>query len=115
MRRELEQQQEACSARLFARHASAGHPASDPIFILGLPLAGSTLLEQILASHSQIDGTLELPNIMALAHRLRGRKASSGRVRQPINRKDQHAWNPSEPWLGDLKEPSLKNWVRALG
>jgi hypothetical protein len=48
-------------------------------FILGLPRAGSTLLEQILASHSQIDGTLELPNILALAHRLRGRKAGQSR------------------------------------
>jgi len=46
-----------------------------PLFIVGMPRAGSTLLEQILASHSQVDGTLELPNILSLAHRLRGRKA----------------------------------------
>ena len=85
MSRELERQQEACSAQLFARHAGAGHPAPDPIFILGLPRAGSTLLEQILASHSQIDGTLELPNIMALAHRLRGRKASSSRYPEVLH------------------------------
>ncbi|WP_298633063.1 tetratricopeptide repeat-containing sulfotransferase family protein [uncultured Umboniibacter sp.] len=48
-----------------------GAQANDPIFIVGLPRAGSTLLEQILASHSQVDGTLELPNILALVHQLR--------------------------------------------
>ncbi|MAC30076.1 MAG: hypothetical protein CL948_00930, partial [Erythrobacter sp.] len=67
------------TADLFARHADSGHDAPDPIFIVGLPRAGSTLLEQILASHSQVDGTLELPNILALAHRLRGRKAGQSR------------------------------------
>ncbi|UAB78036.1 sulfotransferase [Erythrobacter sp. SCSIO 43205] len=75
MSKELARQKEHCTSELFAKHQGAGHKAPDPIFILGLPRAGSTLLEQILASHSQIDGTLELPNILALAHRLRGRKA----------------------------------------
>ncbi len=75
MTAELGAQAEWCTPELFARHAGAGFKAPDPIFILGLPRAGSTLLEQILASHSQIDGTLELPNILALAHRLRGRQA----------------------------------------
>lgn len=56
---------------LFERKAGVGHPAPDPIFIVGMPRAGSTLLEQILASHSMIDGTHELPNIIALVHRLR--------------------------------------------
>ncbi len=75
MTAELAKQRELCNAELFEKHGSAGHDAPDPIFILGLPRAGSTLLEQILASHSQVDGTLELPDILALAHRLRGRKA----------------------------------------
>ncbi len=44
-----------------------GHPAPDPIFILGMPRAGSTLIEQILASHSMVEGTMELPDIPALA------------------------------------------------
>jgi len=79
MSRELAAQKSACTADLFAKHEGAGYDAHDPIFILGLPRAGSTLLEQILASHSQIDGTLELPNILALAHRLRGRKAGQSR------------------------------------
>nr|WP_237700839.1 tetratricopeptide repeat-containing sulfotransferase family protein [Citromicrobium sp. JLT1363] len=79
MSAELARQREVCTADLFACHEGDGHPAPDPIFILGLPRAGSTLLEQILASHSQVDGTLELPNILALAHRLRGRKAGASR------------------------------------
>jgi len=81
MSAEMARQKEFCTLELFAKHSDAGHPAPDPIFILGLPRAGSTLLEQILASHSQIDGTLELPNILALAHRLRGRK--SGQSQYP--------------------------------
>ena len=70
-----ERQKSICSAELFEERNGAGNPAIDPIFIVGLPRAGSTLLEQILASHSQIDGTLELPNILSLARRLRGRAA----------------------------------------
>ena len=45
--------------------AEAG--SDEPIFILGLPRSGSTLIEQILASHSLIEGTQELPNIMAIS------------------------------------------------
>ena len=75
MSAELARQKEFCTAELFEKHRGAGHTDPDPIFILGLPRAGSTLLEQILASHSQIDGTLELPNILSLAHKLRGRRA----------------------------------------
>lgn len=63
---------EICDKGLFERKANVGHPAPDPIFIVGMPRAGSTLLEQILASHSMVDGTHELPNIIALVHRLRG-------------------------------------------
>ena len=47
-----------------------GCPATDPIFIVGLPRSGSTLLEQILASHSQVEGTAELPDIIAIANQL---------------------------------------------
>jgi tetratricopeptide (TPR) repeat protein len=47
-----------------------GAPAEDPIFILGLPRSGSTLIEQILASHSQVEGTMELPDIGAMARDL---------------------------------------------
>ena len=79
MSEELAKQKAVCTPELFEKHEGSGHPAIDPIFILGLPRAGSTLLEQILASHSQVDGTLELPNILSLAHRLRGRKAGQSR------------------------------------
>jgi len=64
-----------CTAELFERRGQLGCSAADPIFIVGLPRAGSTLLEQILASHSQVDGTMELHNILSLALRLRGRIA----------------------------------------
>ncbi len=57
----------ACTPDFFASRAGAGDPAPDPIFILGMPRAGSTLIEQILASHSAIEGTMELPDIPALA------------------------------------------------
>lgn len=54
----------------FAARSGWGCPASDPIFILGMPRAGSTLIEQILASHSKVEGTMELPDIPALAARI---------------------------------------------
>ena len=54
------------TAGFFADRAGSGDPAPDPIFILGMPRAGSTLVEQILASHSAIEGTMELPDLPAL-------------------------------------------------
>jgi tetratricopeptide (TPR) repeat protein len=54
----------------------SGAQAPDPIFIVGLPRAGSTLLEQILSSHSAVEGTMELPDIGAIARDLGGRKGS---------------------------------------
>jgi tetratricopeptide (TPR) repeat protein len=57
----------------FARHANSGCTATDPIFILGLPRSGSTLIEQILASHSAVEGTMELPDIPAIARDLSGK------------------------------------------
>ena len=65
-------QKDVCTRDLFERRRGVGCPAPDPIFIVGMPRAGSTLLEQILASHSRVTGTYELPHIIALAHRLRG-------------------------------------------
>ena len=53
----------------FAERQGHGRDAPDPIFILGMPRAGSTLVEQILSSHSAIEGTTELPDIPALARR----------------------------------------------
>jgi tetratricopeptide (TPR) repeat protein len=58
------------TAEFFAVRDGLGCSAPDPIFILGMPRAGSTLLEQILASHSEVEGTMELPDIIALARRM---------------------------------------------
>ena len=69
---ELQLQHSICDIDFFKNLGDGGCKSSDPIFILGLPRAGSTLIEQILASHSMIDGTLELPNILSLAQSLRG-------------------------------------------
>ena len=72
MNSELQAQIDVCDKVFFDNFKMGGHQSKDPIFILGLPRSGSTLIEQILASHSMIDGTLELPNILSLAHSLRG-------------------------------------------
>ena len=74
-----------CTTDLLAKMQGSGAQAPDPIFILGLPRAGSTLLEQILASHSQVEGTMELPNILALAHRLDGLSRVDDEAHYPAN------------------------------
>jgi predicted Zn-dependent protease len=61
------------SAEFFAARAGGGAPDAAPIFIIGLPRAGSTLLEQILASHSAVEGTMELPTLPQIARDLSGR------------------------------------------
>jgi len=66
---ECDAQIAACTSELFQQ--VVGAPDPDPIFVVGLPRAGSTLLEQILSSHSQIDGTLELPNVLSISGKLR--------------------------------------------
>jgi predicted Zn-dependent protease len=58
------------TADFVSARAAAGATAADPIFIVGLPRSGSTLLEQILASHSLVEGTMELPDIPQIAHEL---------------------------------------------
>ena len=72
MDKELQAQIDVCDESFFETHGDGGYETKDPIFILGLPRAGSTLIEQILASHSMVDGTLELPNILSMAQSLRG-------------------------------------------
>ncbi|MGH8176689.1 MAG: tetratricopeptide repeat protein, partial [Steroidobacter sp.] len=58
----------------FQQRAGSGTEAPDPIFIVGLPRAGSTLLEQILSSHPLVEGTMELHDIISIARTLGGRK-----------------------------------------
>jgi len=62
--------QELFTAEFFAARAGAGAAAPDPIFVVGLPRSGSTLIEQILSSHSQVEGTMELPDIPMIARDL---------------------------------------------
>src|SRR5579859_3374441 len=77
------QQIEVCTRDLLDAHAGVGDPSSDPIFIVGLPRAGSTLLEQILASHSQVDGTQELADIPRIVLDLQGREPDLDDPRYP--------------------------------
>jgi tetratricopeptide (TPR) repeat protein len=80
----IESQIEVCTPELLDAKRGLGCEAPDPIFIVGLPRAGSTLLEQILSSHSQVDGTMELHDILNLAKRLRGRAPTEeGKPRYP--------------------------------
>ncbi len=67
----------------FASVAGQGCDSTAPVFIVGLPRAGSTLLEQILASHSQVEGTAELADIIALARRLSGKQRREDISRYP--------------------------------
>jgi len=74
---------EVCTAPLFARHQHSGAASAAPIFVIGLPRSGSTLLEQILASHSQVEGTHELAEVPRLVAEIRGREVEDGRPRYP--------------------------------
>jgi tetratricopeptide (TPR) repeat protein len=66
--RRVERLTKVFDAGYFAAHRGSGNPDPAPIFIVGLPRSGSTLLEQVLASHSQVEGTMELPNIVHMVH-----------------------------------------------
>ncbi len=72
------------TADFFAERAGWGGQEADPIFIVGLPRSGSTLLEQILATHSEVEGTRELPHILASSREL-ARSAIASRVPYPDN------------------------------
>ena len=63
---------ERYTSEFFAARTGSGCPERDPIFIVGLPRSGSTLIEQILSSHSQVEGTMELPEITSITRLLRG-------------------------------------------
>ncbi len=74
MSTEMRRSEHFFTAEFFAAKAGSGCPAADPIFIVGLPRSGSTLIEQILSSHSQVEGTMELPEISSMARLLGGRR-----------------------------------------
>jgi tetratricopeptide (TPR) repeat protein len=79
-----------------ASREAVGCTRADPIFIVGLPRAGSTLLEQILASHSQVEGTMELADISRLVLRLQGRHYDDNAPPYPGNLRDL----PAEKFAG---------------
>lgn len=78
------------TAPFFAARAHSGSAAPDPIFIVGMPRAGSTLVEQILSSHSAVEGTMELIELVAIAKRL-------------------GAARPYPECLSELSEPELRS------
>jgi tetratricopeptide (TPR) repeat protein len=96
---DAEETHQACqsSMRFYTAERLAGRNTCrkpDPIFIVGLPRSGSTLIEQILASHSLVEGTMELPDLMAIESRLAAQAAAAGK-----------------PWpaaLADLNDEALR-------
>jgi tetratricopeptide (TPR) repeat protein len=76
-------QKAVCTAEFFAARAGWGYTSAAPIFIVGLPRSGSTLIEQILASHSSVEGTMELADIPRMVQDLEGRTDQHGEPRYP--------------------------------
>jgi tetratricopeptide (TPR) repeat protein len=71
------------TAEFFAERKGHGAAAPDPIFVVGLPRSGSTLIEQILASHSAVEGTMELHDILGLAGKFIGEQGAAEEARYP--------------------------------
>ena len=78
MSRFVQRSKRLLTREFFAERAGAGAAARDPIFVVGLPRAGSTLIEQILGSHPLVEGTMELPMLPNIARKLAGRKQEAG-------------------------------------
>ena len=85
------------TAGFFREREGWGEPSPAPIFVLGMPRSGSTLIEQILSSHSQVEGTMELPEISSLARGLR-----------------RMAESPRDGYMGVLAEQDAEA-LRAIG
>ena len=81
--KECTNQIDVCTDDLFEMKSKWGSESKAPIFILGLPRVGSTLIEQILSSHSLVEPTHELPNIISTALRLNERKSQDKKSRYP--------------------------------
>jgi tetratricopeptide (TPR) repeat protein len=72
---------EVCTGQFFAARVGVGAPDPDPILVVGLPRSGSTLIEQILASHSHVEGTQELAEIQRIVLEMRGQQSGLGDAR----------------------------------
>ncbi|WP_421847460.1 sulfotransferase [Novosphingobium sp.] len=77
------EQKRVCTPAFFAKRVGWGLDDPSPIFVVGLPRSGSTLIEQILASHSMVEGTQELPDIQRIVHGLQGRELDFENPRYP--------------------------------
>lgn len=77
------EQKRVCTPAFFASRQGYGAPDPDPIFVVGLPRSGSTLIEQILASHPHVEGTQELPDIQRIVQELQGRDPDLDHPRYP--------------------------------
>ena len=83
LERNAQLQAAVCTREFFAARQGFGCPDPSPIFIVGLPRSGSTLIEQILSSHSRVEGTMELADIPRLVQDLRGREQTDSAPRYP--------------------------------
>ena len=79
---QVERTRRLFTAEFLAARRGMGCAARDPIFIVGLPRSGSTLVEQILASHSRVEGTMELPDLLAIVQRIDRPVGSRGGSRE---------------------------------
>jgi tetratricopeptide (TPR) repeat protein len=97
---------EVCTRDFLASREGQGSKSAEPIFIVGLPRSGSTLLEQILASHSRVEGTQELAEIPTLVVQLQGRDPEIGNPRYPgvlANLKPDDLLQFGEKYLSDTR------------
>ena len=69
---------------LIKKYEGVGDKNSDPIFVVGLPRSGSTLIEQILSSHTLVEGTTELQNIIALSRKIANKKNANSKSEYPL-------------------------------
>lgn len=102
----VQRSKQVLSRDFFAERAAVGCEAPDPIFIVGLPRAGSTLLEQILSSHPLVEGTMELPDVTSMARSLGERKTKAQVSKYPevlatLGARDFHALG--EQYLGQTR------------
>jgi tetratricopeptide (TPR) repeat protein len=80
----LRRSKEVCTKQFFESRRDWGAAEADPIFVLGLTRSGSTLIEQILASHAEVEGTHELPDIQRIVRALQGRDLNNPRYPQAL-------------------------------